>query len=827
MTISFDRSFCCDLNETIAREWLVTNGLGGYAAGTVAGVLTRMQHGLLVATPPNAVTPQLLLAKIDEEVTFDRRTYYLGTNEYRDGIFNPSGFVHLETFRLEAGFPVFTYRLGGIDGIVLEKHIWMARGHNTTYIQYRVLPQRTRGKPDNKRNESEKATPSRSQGLLKPVQQETARSQVELTLLPFTAYRAINSAQRGDNNSHFHVQVHNTEARNEAEKTFWTTCLPAGVAGCTIQAHAQAYPYHVLAVGLPRSQATFIPTGVWYWNFQRRCEARTNQRTDDLYLPGVIRATLWADESATLTIVASTEELDTYLYNREQIALLYKENQQYKAKLAERAVLLTEQRGRAERPEELITLADIPLSSIISSTKPDKHDNDYLRYLLYSCEHFLAEVDTTAKGKVSNSSTTIPEQQRQRSTGTRGKRQEVPLLTYTEYFGLANRTRDTLIALPGILLAGEHATKVRHYLRTLADYFIDGLLPERKPTAGQVLSDTDYRSIDLPLWYYHALDQYINATQDYSLLEELFPTLTEWMHNYIQGTYQGIFVDADDSLLYAAKEGQAYTWMDAYKDGQPVTPRAGKPVEINALWYQALQLMAEWSEKVKTHAYAEEYRYPYREIAENCRTHFQQRFWHQKSGHLYDIVDGPAGDDLTFRVNQIFAIAFRYPVLAEEYQQSILDVVTHRLLTPYGLRTLAPEEPAYHGYLLIDHHGQRSEIEPAALHQGAIWTWLIGPYTDALIAQQTKAQSYETNRITREHLQQHRQRILTPLKERFHSALLGECEGIFPGDIQRHATAIDLPGSQLASLSATAELLRAYMRLSAYCAQQPVDTLSH
>src|SRR5437868_2195644 len=139
MPIAFDRSICRDLNETISREWLITNGLGGYAAGTVAGVLTRMQHGLLVASLQDATTPQLLLAKIDEEVVFDQRTYYLGTNEYRDGTLNPGGFVHLETFHLEEGFPVFTYRLGGIEGIMLEKRIWMAHGYNTTYIQYCVL----------------------------------------------------------------------------------------------------------------------------------------------------------------------------------------------------------------------------------------------------------------------------------------------------------------------------------------------------------------------------------------------------------------------------------------------------------------------------------------------------------------------------------------------------------------------------------------------------------------------------------------------------------------------------------------------------------------
>src|SRR5947208_10669685 len=145
MPIAFDRSICCDLNETISREWLITNGLGGYAAGTVAGTLTRIQHGLLVASSCDEASPRLLLAKIDEEILFDQRTYYLGTNEYRDGTMNPAGFVHLETFRLEEGFPVFTYRIGGIDGILLEKRIWMPQELNTTYIQYRVLRASTPG----------------------------------------------------------------------------------------------------------------------------------------------------------------------------------------------------------------------------------------------------------------------------------------------------------------------------------------------------------------------------------------------------------------------------------------------------------------------------------------------------------------------------------------------------------------------------------------------------------------------------------------------------------------------------------------------------------
>src|SRR5579871_1312251 len=139
MPILFDRNVCWNINETISREWLITNGLGGYAAGTVAGTLTRVQHGLLVTSPRETSIPHLLLAKIDEEVVFDQRTYYLGTNEYTDGTLNPAGYVHLESFRLEEGFPVFTYHLGGIDGIVLEKRIWMPQGLDTTYIHYRVV----------------------------------------------------------------------------------------------------------------------------------------------------------------------------------------------------------------------------------------------------------------------------------------------------------------------------------------------------------------------------------------------------------------------------------------------------------------------------------------------------------------------------------------------------------------------------------------------------------------------------------------------------------------------------------------------------------------
>src|SRR2546421_5103267 len=197
MPITFDRSICCDLNETIGREWLVTNGLGGYAAGTIAGVLTRLEQGLLVASSPEGKKPELLVAKMDEEIVFDQRTYYLGTNEYRDGTLNPAGFAHLETFQLEEGFPVFTYRLGGIDGILLEKRIWMPQGLNTTYIQYRVLRANTPDVPVY-RNASWNSF-DRSLTRSHYDYHDTGQRVLTLTLLPFSAYRPHNEPQYGSN----------------------------------------------------------------------------------------------------------------------------------------------------------------------------------------------------------------------------------------------------------------------------------------------------------------------------------------------------------------------------------------------------------------------------------------------------------------------------------------------------------------------------------------------------------------------------------------------------------------------------------------------------
>ncbi len=318
MSIIFDRSICCDLNETISREWLVTNDRGGYAAGTIAGVLTRRQHGLLVVQPSNTIMPQLLLAKIDEEVVFDQRTYNLGTNEYRDGTVNPSGFVHLETFRLEEGFPIFTYRLGGINGIMLEKSIWMPQDQNTTYIQYRLLQTTSTDSSGLRRSGITGALSVGNNRIGGEV--ETTQRAVDITLLPFVASRPYDQLQHGDTGHPFQVQ--NLRDSIEDNKLKLSGSLPHGVAGCKIS--GATYPFHIIAVGHIQSQTTLIPTGVWYWNFLHRHDtAEEKQSTDALYLPGVIRAKLWPGEETTLTIIVSAEDLSPQMFQPAQANFSY------------------------------------------------------------------------------------------------------------------------------------------------------------------------------------------------------------------------------------------------------------------------------------------------------------------------------------------------------------------------------------------------------------------------------------------------------------------------------------------------------------------------
>jgi glycogen debranching enzyme len=817
MPIAFDRSVCCDLNETISREWLVSNGLGGYATGTVAGVLTRMQHGLLVTSPLESAAPQLLLAKIDEEVVFDQRTYYLGTNEYQDGALNPAGFVHLETFRLEEGFPVFTYRLGGINGIVLEKRIWMPHGYNTTYIQYRVL--RTAPNPANEQatdlrlpnlgdkyptrkeytnGQSLERTSSNSRtGSLN--QATSAQQTLNLTLLPLAAYRAHNQPQYGNNDWHFQVDVHHQNEQDEPS-------LPRGVAGCTIRAWEGAHPYHIFAVGHPESQTTFIPTGVWYWSFLRRHDQAAGlPPTDDLYLPGVFRTKLWPDEDTTLTIIVTAEELSSQTFNPCQLDLSYKRS-------VERQHDLCTQRYFGEGGETSQQLRVLPFAATSSTgvmnhapTDAYAQGEEYLRLLVQAGDRFLAQrILPHREGQLSflNDTDSVP---------------FVP----AAYYDMQESIRETLIALPGLTLTTNRYDEARRILRILARYFKQGMLPDRLPTIGHPLEESDYGNVDTTLWFFYALDHYLRATHDYELLDELYQRLVGCINWYKQGTFNGIQVDVNDGLLQAQQEGKALTWMNATVNNAPVTPRSGKPVEVNALWYHALSLMDQWSQQLYSTRRINYTTSAYQEQRLQCKESFQQHFWYADGGYLYDVIDGPNGDDATFRPNQLLALSLRHPVLDEERRPGVLDLVTQHLLTPYGLRTLAPYETSYLGQLKGN-----QEDRLRALHQGSTWPWLLGPYIDAWLRQEetpspcpeattSTTHNRDEGQKRAQHVRQKGYEVLEPFRKHMSVEMLGMIGGAFSGDTPHES------GYAFASALSAGEILRVYSLFAQMCAEQP------
>ncbi len=780
MPIEFERGVCRDLDETAAREWLVTNGKGGYAAGTVAGMLTRLQQGLLVASPLESAGPQLLVAKIDEEIVFDQRSYYLGTNEYRDGTLNPAGFVHLETFRLEEGFPVFTYHLGGVDGMMLEKRIWMPQGLDTTYIQYRLL--RTTVQPDISPWNSRAARPAYTRI------HDTQRA-LSLTLLPFAAYRESSEVQHGKLDWQFRVETQHFES-NES------------IAGCAIFAHEGARPYHIFAVGHADSESSFLPTGVWYWKVLHRAEqAAGHEATSDLYLPGVFRTKLWPGEDVTFTIILTTEDVSWLTFNTRHLKRAY-----YEAVDERRAILQT-QRYFGEGG------ATASLSSVLPLPEKDDdlpQDEEFLRLLVQAADRLVVECATGPDEMATRFAPLLPD------------RKKRPCIVSGYYDG-QEQTRDTLIALPGLLLATRRYAEARRILERLGRYFHQGLLPDRLPVVSESESrDADENSgrggcgrdesrpysADTGLWYFYALDQYVRATGDVELLKSLMDVLVDCIDWYRRGTLNGIGVDARDGLLRAWWPGKALTWMNAMMPGEahrPVTPRMGKAVEVNALWYHALSLMQEWSGSVLSSKTRID---EYEELQQRCRRSFNERFWYASGGYLYDVIDGDNGDDSSIRPNQLLALSLRYAVLDGTYRRSVLNVVTAHLLTPRGLRTLSPQDERYRGR--ISHH---EEEQQSTLHQGGAWPWLIGPYVDALLRVDGQASGNRKNYLeekhnVRESVWRRGIGLLDNFREQLRFDMLDAIGSVYDGDAPQ---SVHL---RLASALSTGEIVRVYQKLA-------------
>lgn len=654
MKLEFGREVCGETAVAESREWLVTNGIGGYASGTVANTLSRRYHGLLMAALQPPLGRTLLLAKIDETAEYDGiypqsgHFYPLYANRWGDGsIVEPEGNLHLDSFQLEGTTPVWTY---GIGNALLKKRIWMHPNANTTYIQYKL---------------------SRATGPM------------SLEAKAFVNYR----------------DYHSTTIIED-----WDVDIESVSGGLKFTMQDGATPFYLLS-----DQAVLFPQRDWYEDFfltEEEYRGQSDVQEDHVYA-ALIRMTLRPGE--TVTLVASTEP-DPILDGDEAYAV------------------------RQAHEQALLEQANLP---------------DELSQLVLAADQFVVARPTAAD-----------ENGRSIIAG---------------YHWFSDWGRDTMIALPGLTLTTNREDVAASILRTYAQFVDEGMLPNRFPDQGE---EPEYNTVDATLWYFEAIRAYYEKTNDLALIEELFPVLDDIVQWHINGTRYNIHVDPSDGLLYAGEPQVQLTWMDAKVDDWVVTPRIGKPVEINALWYNALAIMQQFGDLLKRETAV------YTTQLTKLEAGFQ-RFWYAKMGYCYDVLDGPDGSDGSLRPNQLFAVSLPNSPLTLAQQRSVFDACSRHLLTAFGLRSLSPDDQAY-----IGQYGGDQIKRDGAYHQGTAWSWLMGAFATAHL------KLYEDPATTRTYLQ--------PLMHHLTQHGVGSISEIFDGDPPF------TPRGCIAQAWGVAELLRAW-----------------
>jgi predicted glycogen debranching enzyme len=585
----------------VEGEWLVANGIGGYASGTISGAITRRFHGLLIAALRNPLGRTMMLNQLAEWLVFPDGT---------ELVLSGQGASALTEFRLELGLPVWSFEAGGVR---LEKRLFLPARQNTVVVSYRLLEG-----PDN----------------------------LALHLRPSIHVRPHEGAVGGDLPPY---TVSFTEDRFE---------LAAGA------------PYPPLRLHVRGARTGFVFESTAKTPIEYALEAaRGYDSRGALWSRGRFDVAL--ELGKTASFVASIEDWEILLsIDPEDLHACERDRRQ-------NLVARISGSGLGECGQELVLAAD--------------------QFVIAPVGRTIDSVRARARG---DSLRTV----------------------IAGYHWFTDWGRDTMISLEGLcLLTGRHR-EARWILRTFANYLRDGLVPNLFPEGAH---EGIYNTADATLWFFHAIDRYVLYTGDLAFLRELLPMLEVVVRKHLEGTRFGIHVDPADGLLWQGEDGFALTWMDAKCDDWVVTPRRGKSVEINALWYNALVVMSSWMGVLKR---ADEAR-DLAERAARVRAAFNQRFWHEEGRYLYDVVDGPGhGSDPSLRPNQLLAISLPHAVLETERWRPVVDVVGERLLTPVGLRSLAPGSPGYQR----NYHGDL-RTRDAAYHQGTVWSWLIGPWVDALL----------------------------------------------------------------------------------------------
>jgi predicted glycogen debranching enzyme len=630
----------------IEREWLETNGIGGFSSSTVAGLNTRRYHGLLTAATRPPVGRFVLLSKFEETLIIDGRRYEFSANQY-PGVIHPQGFNYLTAFQLNP-FPTFVYE---IEGVCIEKSVFMVHGENTTVVQYKLT---------------------------------TNREHVKLEIRPLIAYRDYHST------THENAAL-NPQVETEPGQTSFT-------------------PYPDLpAFHLAHDPAEIDANGFWYRNFQYAIEQeRGLDFSEDLFSP----CALTFDLSATnnVSVIASTERRDASNANTYRDAEI-------------------ERRSRLNQPADKL-----------------------IRLLTTAADQFIVA---------------------RKRGGT----------VVAGYHWFADWGRDTMISLPGLTLVNGRWDIAKSILEEFAAHVDQGMLPNRFPDAGEA---AEYNTVDATLWFFEAVRSYLRYTNDYEFVRaSLYAVLKDIVDWHIKGTRYQIHVD-DDGLLFSGEAGAQLTWMDAKVGDCVVTPRHGKPVEIQALWYNALRVVEHLADKFNE----PNMKALYRRMADKAHASFNEVFWNEQSGCLYDVVNGDSRD-ASIRPNQVIAISLTDSMLSKERAASVLRVVERELLTPRGLRTLSPADPNY-----IGRYEGGPAIRDGAYHQGTVWPWLMGPYITAYV-----------KTFGREAGSRFVSMWLESFEEHLHEACLGQVSEIFDGDVPHR------PRGCVAQAWSVAELLRAVTEL--------------
>lgn len=637
--IRLGRAICGELEQAERAEWWLSNGIGGYAAGTVADTLTRRYHGLLIAPVEPPLGRRLVFAKADATLLLDGKEYPLHTNRWGDGAIAPHGYLYLESFYLDGRMPVWRYHVGGH---VVEKRVWMEPGANTTYLAYRLVTA-TRTHP--------------------------AKAFLRVSLL-------VNARDHHDSTRpwQYNPVIENDENELRVVHPNWISMTFRVGSGKICSAHD------------------------WIENFDLPLERERGLPDRDYHLC-VGNLTLDCDGGDWVGFAASLEDKPSPY---------------------------VEEAMRRFQAQDLGNLARAKLTVPQLTCTPA-----WIDQLLLSANSFLF------------------------ARPTPGLENGESVIAGYPWFG--DWGRDTMIALPGLTLATAHYDSARRILQTFARFVDQGMLPNVFPGAGE---HADYNTVDAALWYFHACRAYMDTVKDMRLLHELYPVLIDIINWHIKGTRYGIGVDAADGLLRAGEAGVQLTWMDAKVGDWVVTPRIGKPVEINALWYNALNHMSHFATLL------EQDPEPYDALAEQVQKSFS-RFLMPSGEGLFDVIDGSHGDDATLRPNQIFAVSLPYSPLNKADQAVVVDLCRRELLTSYGLRSLSPNHADYRPY----YQGGVCERD-GAYHQGPVWGWLLGHF--ALAEYHVYGDASQA------------QARLEPMRDHLADAGLGTISEIFDGAAPHH-----------------------------------------